>query len=196
MLRGAIEKNLLALGENSFTVLEVLPDGGSSAHLTMHLDGFSAPQAFNATPVDDEEEEKNQPTLDKKEESKENPGSNSNLAWRTSTSRFWFARAEALKNRGSLLFNASRVTGAFACYCRALQLVALLSASFGLFERAQREETEKGPCEEHFGTVNGEGYIDLDAESPFPVDPDQIELSAALIEKVHFRLVNYSFSSM
>lgn len=194
-LRGVIEKSLMALGLGSSTVLEVTPDEQSSVHLTVNLDGFSAPQSFNPTPVNDEEEEKNQPLLENKkdereEETKENEENSSNLAWRASYSRLWFARADALKNRGSLLFNALQVTEAFACYSRALQLLTLLGVSFGLADKAQQEEGEKHPCEENFGVVNAEGYFDLDAESPFTVDPDQIELSAALIEKMHFRLVN------
>ncbi|KAM7543198.1 hypothetical protein Aperf_G00000004583 [Anoplocephala perfoliata] len=189
-LRGVIEKSLLALGENSSTILEVFPDDCSSVKLTIHLDAFSVPQTFNPTPADDEEEEKNQSTLNKNENSEENPDNANNLAWRASISRLWFARAEALKSRGSFFFNASHVTEAFACYCRALQLVSLLSANFGLFARAEEEETEREHCEEHFGTVNDAEYVDLDVESPFPVDPDQIELSAALIEKMHFSLLS------
>ncbi|VUZ50283.1 unnamed protein product, partial [Hymenolepis diminuta] len=194
-LRGVIEKSLMALGLGSSTVLEITPDGQSPVHLTVNLDSFSAPQSFNPTPVNDEEEEKNQPLLENKkdereEEMKENVENSSNLAWRASYSRLWFARADALKNRGSLLFNALRVTEAFACYSRALQLVTLLGVSFGLADKAQQEEGKKHSCEENFGAVNAEGYFDLDAESPFTVDPDQVELNGELIEKIHFSLLS------
>lgn len=136
--------------------------------------------------------EKNQPTLQDKDEGEatNNEENSPGLAWRASYSRLWFARSDALKNRGSLLFNASRVTEAFACYSRALQLITLLGASFGLAERAQQEDSTKYPCEENFGVVNEEEYLDLDAESPFTVDPDQIELNGALIEKLHFSLLS------
>ncbi|VDO08729.1 unnamed protein product, partial [Rodentolepis nana] len=191
-LRGVIEKNLISLGLGSSTVIEVTPDGQSPANITINLDGFSAPQTFNPTPVNDEEEEKNQPTLeDKKEEAaKDNEENAPNLAWRASYSRLWFARSDALKNRGSLHFKASRIAEAFSCYSRALQLITLLGASFGLAERAQQEDSTKYPCEEYFGIVNAEEYLDLDAESPFTVDPDQIELNGALIEKMHFSLLS------
>lgn len=190
-LRGVIEKSVRNLGLKSSTVTEVTPaEGKDSVELNIVIDAFSASQAFNPTPVNDEEEEKNQPTLENKkaeEESKDTTENSSDLGWRVSYSRLWFARADALKNRGTLLFNASKIPAAFACYSRALQFVTLLGASFGLAERAQQEEGERHTCEERLGDVNAEEYVDLDSDSPFTVDPDQIDLNAALIEKMHFR---------
>ncbi|KAL5105386.1 hypothetical protein TcWFU_002584 [Taenia crassiceps] len=200
--RGAIEKALKTLNAGSSAVIEVKISENSSSQVTVHLDSFSAPQTFYPTPVKDEEEEKNQPTLCKKPATGDNPettdasGNCTNIAWRTSTPRLWFAQAAALKARGSSLFNlaprgdarnAPHIASAFACYSRALQLVTLIRATFELSARA--EAVEKEACEVTYGLAEGD-YIDLDGGiRPF-VDPEAVELDAEVTEKVHFSLLS------
>ena len=158
--------------------------------MVVHVDAFTAPQPFHPTPVKDDDEEKNQPTLrqnDQKEAEEET--TQTNLAWRPANSRLWFAQAAALKARGTAIYT-SKIPGdssaAFACYSRALQLVTLLSASIGLSTKGEESEEEKVPCEVMFGRVE-EGYVDLDAETPCPIDADQVDLDPGTIEKMHFR---------
>nr|CDS21913.1 peptidyl prolyl cis trans isomerase FKBP5 [Echinococcus granulosus] len=203
-LRGAIENALQTLNVGSTAVIEVKLSEHSSCQVTAHLDGFSAPQAFYPTPVNDEEEEKNQPTLRKKAATGDNVeatsshGNGTNIAWRTSTPRLWFAQASVLKARGSSLFNSaprgdahnlSPIIAAFACYSRALQLVTLIGAALDLSVRAEEVEKEKEACEVTFGLVGGD-YIDLDGDAQYSVDPERVEVDVEAMEKVHFSLLS------
>ncbi|VDM32635.1 unnamed protein product [Hydatigera taeniaeformis] len=203
-LRGVIEKALRTLNVGSSAIIEVGIDERSSCQLTVSLDSFSASQPFYPTPVKDEEEEKNQPTLCKKAatgdmlETASGGGNSTNIAWRTSTPRLWFTQAAALRARGSSLFNSAprgdaqnipSITAAFACYSRALQLVTLIRATLDLSSKAEEAEKEKGVCELIFGTVEGD-YIDLDGAAQSSVNPEQIDLDVEAIGKVHFSLLS------
>lgn len=161
--------------------------------MSIHLDAFTAPQPFHPTPVKDEEEERNQPTLSKvktvSEDNQEENATNTDLAWHGASSRLWYAQAAALKARGSAIYNskiAGGTSAAFTCYSRALQLVTLLSASIGLTTRAEEKEGKREPCEVMFGSVVGD-YINLDEDTPYPIDPDQVILDPGIIEKMHFK---------